>query len=94
MSLQELYKITKIDKHFTIKDKIFELRRNQNPTTGNWTDLGLYHIKDSEAVLINMYFLDSYVNYTDNQLLARAKLESDIERSITRYIRFGWTCSQ
>lgn len=88
--LKEMYSTTKIEEHFWTKGECFELRKIQSGN-GDWIQLGVYCIKDDDsAVEINVHFLDSYLLYEDNPLIARLRLEEAIERDITRYLRFNW----
>lgn len=84
---KRLYKETRIESHFWTSGKLFELRKVQ-AENGNWTNLGVYCILDDEyAAELNVHFIDAYVNYSKNPLIARCEMETSIERDITRFLR-------
>lgn len=89
---KEMYDTTKIEEHFWIKGKCFELRKLQSGGDGHgdWTWLGVYCIEDDDSVVeINVHFLETYLMCEDNPLIARLRLDEAIERDITKYLRFN-----
>lgn len=91
ISFKEMCDTTKIEEHFWTKGKCFELRKLQRGSDGDWIRLGVYCIENDDLVVeINVHFLESYLMFEDNQMIARLRLDEAIERDITRYLRFDW----
>lgn len=85
MTVQEVYKTTRIESHFWKDGKCFELRKIQNGR-GDWIYLGLYHMKERCATEINIYFLDSY-RCLYNDFIGRYLLDKQIEIDTKKYLR-------